>query len=253
MQPVATEFKGFSVSWTGQDGAEESGPLELLWQLIESYRVDIFDISLIQITNDFIHFLRSSDDLQIELASSFSVMAARLLYYKSKALLPDPGFEDSDEDPRLPPELIQQLLEYRKFQMAGERIRELETLASGIAGRPEANVREVEGEWLDVSLLELIRAYQGFLERVSVSSPDLEIEPEEVSVEERMDQIRMLLLDAVSFSFHDLFENFLMASKMEIIASFLALLELVKLGEILVRQSVSCGEITVFKKEVTIA
>ncbi|MBE7438341.1 MAG: segregation/condensation protein A [Spirochaetales bacterium] len=252
MQAAATEFKGFSVSWTGQDGAEESGPLELLWQLIESYRVDIFDISLIQITSDFIHFLRSSEDLQIELASSFSVMAARLLYYKSKALLPDPGFEDSEEDPRLPPELIEQLLEYRKFQMAGERMRELETVVTGIVSRPASGLREVEGEWLDVSLLELLRAYQGLIERVSISPAALEIEQEEVSVEERMDQIRMLLLDAVSFSFHDLFENFLMASKMEIIASFLALLELVKLGEVLVRQSVACGEITVFKKEITI-
>ena len=129
------ELQGFQVSWVNSEGEPEEGPLTLLWQLIESYRVDIFEISLIKITEDFLKFITSMESIRVEVASSFAVMASRLLYYKSKALLPDPGFEDNDTEPRLPPELIQQLLEYRRFQNAADRFRELEDITSGMFTR----------------------------------------------------------------------------------------------------------------------
>ncbi len=74
----------------------------MLWELIESYRVDIFDVTLNRITQDFLDFIRRAEELHIELASSFAMMASRLLYYKSKALLPDPGFEEAEEEKARP-------------------------------------------------------------------------------------------------------------------------------------------------------
>lgn len=243
---------GFVVSWTGPEGDEEHGPLQVLWSLIEAYRIDIFDVSLNKITDDFVSFMAHSTELRLEQASAFTVMAARLLFHKSRALLPDPGFDEPDEEPRLPPELIQQLLEYRKFQMAAEKLQEVDQISAGMFVR-QAGVaaRDTDQQWLDVTLVDLIRAYAEVLKRVE-EQPDEEheflISMEEYSVEDKIAEIRALLSDAVSFSFFDLFAQAEQMSRLEIIAVFLALLELTKLGEIILRQKVTFDEIHVFRK-----
>ncbi len=108
----------FVVRWNNQDGGLTEGPISVLWSLIDSYKVDIFEVSLARITSDFIQFLRTTQSLSIELTSEFAVMASHLVYLKSKALLPDPGFEEEDYDPPLPKELVDKLLEHKKFQIA---------------------------------------------------------------------------------------------------------------------------------------
>ena len=168
----------FPVSWLNSDGEPEQGPMYVLWELIESYKVDIFEVSLHRITEDFLNFLRRAGELQVELASSFTVMASRLLYYKSRALLPDPGFEESDEESRLPPELVQQLLEYRKFQFAAERLGDLDETSAGMLTRktglvPDTGSAETN-EWLDASLVDLIQAYSNVLNRASGAEDDEE-------------------------------------------------------------------------------
>ncbi len=250
---VPNEFPGFVVSWPGEDGQIEEGPLGLLWQLIESYRVDIFDVSLLRITEDFMAFLMSSAELQIDLASSFSVMAARLLYYKSRALLPDPGFEEPDDEPRLPPELVQQLLEYRKFQQAAEKLKSIETITAGMFRRDTGLSADVESEaeWLDLDLADMVHAYRVILERrgrLPAGPVDMEIDLDRHSVEEKIDQIRGLLKTAVSFSFHDLFENLESMGRGEIVVTFLAILELVKQSDIIIRQQIKYGDIVIFRK-----
>jgi segregation and condensation protein A len=83
----------FLVKWSTNEGGWTEGPLSVLWTLIESYKIDIFEVSLSRITEDFIQFLRLAKNLPIELSSEFTKMAASLVYLKSKALLPNPGFE----------------------------------------------------------------------------------------------------------------------------------------------------------------
>lgn len=248
----------FVVTWSGPEGEEEAGPLHVLWSLIESYRVDIFEVSLNKITADFLEFMRRTQELKIETASSFTVMASRLLHYKSKALLPDPGIDDADADPRLPPEIIQQLLEYRKFQLASEKMRDLEETAGGMMSRKTGLRHRLvsnEESWLDVSLIDLIRAYAGLLERLNVVEieSDLQIEIEEHSVEEKMELIRGLLEKAISCSFLDLFGKLEGMKKSEIIATFLALLEMTKEGEIVLRQKRAFGEIVIFRKSAVVS
>lgn len=252
---VADEFPGFVVSWPGEDGELEEGPLGVLWQLIESYRVDIFDVSLMRITEDFIAFLTSGEELRLDLASSFSVMAARLLYYKSRALLPDPGFEEPDDEPRLPPELVQQLLEYRKFQQAADRLKSIESITAGMFRRETGLTPDVESdgsEWLDLDMSDIVHAYQAVLDRFGQIKPgeaEYEIGLDEYSVEDKIDQIRGLLKNAVSFSFQDLFENLESMTRGEIVVTFLAILELVKQSDIIIRQQAKFGDIVIFRKQ----
>jgi segregation and condensation protein A len=259
--PVRDPLDNFAVSWTNADGEPEQGPLYVLWELIESYRVDIFEVSLLRITEDFLEFLKRADELQIELASSFAVMASRLLYYKSRALLPDPGFEESDDEARLPPELVQQLLEYRKFQFAAERLGELDETTAGMLVRKTGLVPHTgsddSNEWLDVSLIDLIQAYANLLQRTRAAGEETEedryeVQMEEHSVEDKIEYLRGLLVDAQSFAFNELFENVSEMSRIEIVATFLALLELTRQGEIILRQKVNFGEIRVFKKSVLV-
>lgn len=240
----------FLVSWVGPEGQEE-GPLSLLWDLIESYRVDVFDVSLFKITEDFLKHMREVS-LPLEAASSFAVMAARLLYYKSRALLPDPGFEEESDD-RLPPELIQQLLEYRKFQFASEKMRDLEEITSGMLRR---RVVDDQGdEWFEASLTDLIHAYTMVLARLKEENPDkpeYEVVINEISVEEKVAFIRELFKEAVSCNFTDLLIQAAHGGPGEIIAAFLAILELTKLGEIIIRQRVIFGPIELHKKSFVI-
>lgn len=244
----------FQVSWTTPEGEAQHGPLSVLWSLIESYRIDIFEVSLLRITQDFLRFLEHARDLQIELASSFAVMASQLLFYKSRALLPDPGFEDTEEEPRLPPELVQQLLEYRRFQLAADRLRELDETASGMLRRPAPPMvtRSADGnEWLDVGINDLIGAYSALLSRLQKSAEEekrFEIQLEAVSVEDKIEVLRGLLANNQELSFEELFEGLDRMSRAEIIGTFLALLELTRLGEIVIRQRVNFGEIRIFKR-----
>ncbi len=252
------EIPGFIVTWLNGEGEREEGPLSLLWQLIESYKVDIFEVSLKKITEDFLEFIHRAEDLKVELASPFVVMAARLLFYKSRALLPDPGFDESENEDRLPPELVQQLLEYRKFQLAAEKMREMEEVSFGVMSRssgyrvaPEAH----EEEWLDLEIVDLVHAYSRVMRRLEEMKPEerhYEIDAEEYSVEEKMQYIRVLLEQAASFTFEDLFENLEAMLRVEVVVTFLAILELVKLREILVRQNLIFGEIRIFPRSVVL-
>lgn len=245
------EVVGFLVSWQGPEG-EEEGPLSLLWDLIESYRIDIFDVSLVKITQDFLSYMRSAS-LTLEAASSFAVMAARLLFYKSRALLPDPGFEEEAED-RLPPELIQQLLEYRKFQFASEKLKDLEQITSGMMRRRV--VDEFGEEWFEASLGDLVQAFSMVLTRLKAEHPELplyQVQLNEVNVEEKMNYLRELMQTAVSCLFTDILVDAARKGPGEIIASFLAILELTKLGEIILRQKANFAPIEIHRKSFTLS
>lgn len=244
----------FIVRWKGPSG-EEEGPLYVLWQLIESYRIDIFEISIHRITEDFLNFIERARSLRMELASSFVLMASRLVYYKSKALLPDPGFEEPENESRLPPELIEQLLEYRRFQLAAETFREMEDLTAFMLSRPpvtQASAREVEEQFLDV--VDLVEAYLNVMRRIEKANqpePVMEIAGEEMAVEDRMARIRELLAQADGFDFFDLFDN-LPVSRMLIVVTVLAILELARLRELVIVQNATFSEIRIYRRSAVV-
>jgi len=238
----------FVVRWNNQDGGLTEGPISVLWSLIDSYKVDIFEVSLARITSDFIQFLRTTQTLSIELTSEFAVMASHLVYLKSKALLPDPGFEEEDYDPPLPKELVDKLLEHKKFQIAGQKLAELDRITAGMFTRDTNQVLDDEETWLDVSLVDLISAFNSILEKESLNeeSPAIYEGHQQYSVEDKMEYLLSLLESKGEIHFLDIF-NVNKPDKKEIVAAFLAVLETVKIRMCKVVQHKVFGEIKILK------
>jgi len=238
----------FVVRWNNQDGGLTEGPISVLWSLIDSYKVDIFEVSLARITSDFIQFLRTTQSLSIELTSEFAVMASHLVYLKSKALLPDPGFEEEDYDPPLPKELVDKLLEHKKFQIAGQKLAELDRITSGMFTRETNQVLEEEETWLDVSLVDLISAFNSILEKESenIEEPPIYEGHQQYSVEDKMEYLQSLLDTKGEIHFLDIF-TVPNPDKKEVVAGFLAVLETVKIRICKVVQHKVFGEIKIVK------
>ncbi len=241
--------ESFVVRWNNTDGGVSEGPLTVLWSLIDSYRVDIFDVSLSKITNDFIMFLQTAESISLELSSDFALMAASLVYHKSKALLPDPGFEEEDIDPPLPKELVDRLLEYKKYQIVGEKFAELDRIASAMFTRESSVVLTEEDRWLDLSLIDLIAAFNTLLSK----EPEEEVQMyhgivRKYSVEEKMNLIQRELSIYGKILFGDLLELD-PPDKEEVVVSFLAILELVKTQLIRVMQHQIFGIIKIVAVE----
>ncbi|WCL48900.1 segregation and condensation protein A [Leptospira sp. GIMC2001] len=228
---MAEHPDSFIVRWNNSEGGVSEGPLNVLWSLIDSYRVDIFDVSLTRITNDFINFIKTADSISLDLSSEFALMAANLIYLKSRALLPDPGFEEEDYNPPLPKELVEKLLEHKKFQMAAGKLSQLDKITSGMFTRDSNVVLADDDKWLDLSLVDLISAFNSILNK----EPENEEEPlvyeglnKNFSVEDKMELIEKSLASKGEIIFSEIFESD-SPEKQEIVAGFLAVLEVVKI------------------------
>lgn len=233
------------VSFTDRAGTQKSGPLGLLWSLIESYEVDIFEVRLSKITRDFTLFLEQNP-IPLDERTDFVAMAARLILYKSKMLLPNPGFEEVGEPDSLPIELVEQLLEYKRFQQTGEILRDLEEKTKlSFAPAASWDAYEKDLDYLDVDLLSLLTAFQGFLQRVEREKP-LQLEKETESVEELMQYLVNLLDKLGNVSFFEIIAGF---SLIKLIVCFLALLELLRLRVIGVSQSGLMNDMRLSLKE----
>jgi segregation and condensation protein A len=223
------------------------GPLDLLLYLIKKDEVDIYDISLERITTQYLEFMEAFKVLDLDLAGEFLVMAANLIYLKSRALLPasvqPPEEEADEEDPRW--DLIRQLVEYKKFKDAAAQLsqRELEqsNLFARMAESPEAAVPE--RPLGDVSVFDLINAFNNVLKRLaSTKSENLrEIFEENYTVSDKIDLIMKMTSSGVPLKFTELFAS--VASRSEIVVTFLALLELIRLKQLKAVQQEVFGEI----------
>jgi segregation and condensation protein A len=211
------------------------GPLDLLLYLIKKDEVDIYDISLERITAQYLEFMDAFKVLDLDLAGEFVVMAANLIYLKSRALLPvsvqPPDEEAEEEDPRW--DLIRQLVEYKKFKDAAAQlsVREAEqsNLYARMADSPENAVPE--RPLGDVSVFDLINAFNNVLKRLSSKSENLrEIFEENHTVSDKIDLIMKMTGSGVPLKFTELFAN--AASRTEIVVTFLALLELIRLKQL---------------------
>ncbi len=222
------------------------GPLDLLLYLIKKDEIDIYDIPIAHITEQYLQYLRLMEQLDINVAGDFLVMAATLIYIKSKMLLPpDPAQtreEELSEDPRT--ELVQQLLEYQKFKAAANMLHsrfEIES-ACYTRGALESDKHNPE---VSVTVFDLLRVFREVLERAE-AIVELEIARDEMKMSEKLVQIRALLAEREEINVRELFE--LARSRRELILTFLALLELVKEAEISLIQREFFGEIIARKR-----
>lgn len=221
------------------------GPLDLLWSLIKKSKIDIVDVSISDITMQYINFLKLMEKLNINIASEFITMASELLYYKSKALLPSGEIEDEYFVPPLPPELVQKLLEYKKYQLSALKLKENYDRQSDCYMR-ESDYSKLlgSGEYTTMSLFDLLNAF------VNVLGSKKEIEEkeivfDEILVSDRIDFILDLLKDKEKIVFDELFKG--NPSKHEIVASFLAILELTKMQKVKLLQHKVFGDINIFR------
>jgi len=228
------------------------GPLDLLLHLIDKSEVDIYEISVAEITDQYVEYIRQMQKLELEIASEFLVMAATLLAIKSRMLLPkkedlsfQPMFDiDVEEiDPR--EELIQRLIEYKKFKELAFQLRDKEAERSKVFTRPPENLSAfIETEQVNpvanTSLFDLLNAFQKVLEEKK-STPMSKIDRDEISIEGRMTQIRSIIKERNKIPFSQLFDQYW--TKDQVIVTFLAVLEMMKKKEIYCEQSTLFSEI----------
>jgi segregation and condensation protein A len=227
------------------------GPLDLLLYLIKRDELDIHSISIERITKQYLDYINTFKLLNIDLASEFIVMAANLMYIKSRSLLPrteQPPEEDAeDDDPRW--ELIRQLIEYKKFKDAAGflSIRELDqqgrfALQPDLADKPD----EEPPTLAEVSIFDLIRAFQNVLKRFEESQDFGDIIDDRFTVADKIDFLLSRFRPGDAINFDLLFES--ATTKSEVIVTFLALLELMKLNQFIVRQDHLLSTISVQRK-----
>ncbi len=227
------------------------GPLDLLLYLIKKDELDIHSISIERITHQYLDYINTFKLLNIDLASEFIVMAANLMYLKSRTLLPkvdQPPEEDAEEDdPRW--ELIRQLIEYKKFKDAAGflSLREIEQEGS-FEHQPDASeLPEPEAPALaEVSIFDLIRAFQNVLKRFEEAHDFGDIIDDRFTVSDQIELLMKRVRPGESMRFEEFFQE--ASTKSEVIVTFLALLELMKLNQFLVRQNELLGDIIVERR-----
>lgn len=203
------------------------GPLDLLLHLIKQNQLDIYDIPIALITEQYLEYIRIMKALDLTIAGEFLVMAATLMYIKSRMLLPSPLEEEEEEgaDPRA--ELVQRLVEYKRFKEAAEQLSQQALLERDVFIRPVHEIEIEDGE-IEADLFHLIDALRELLERQEVKDFH-EVTLEQVTLREKMRELYERLQEvreAVPFS--SLFAPFV--SRVEMIVTFLALLELIRSG-----------------------
>jgi len=219
------------------------GPMDLLIHLIRKNEVDIYDIPIALITEQYLAYLEWMQMLNIDNVGDFLLMASTLAHIKSRMLLPTHGIEDDEDDPRL--ELVRPLAEYLRIRSAAEALANRDLLGDTVFTRrakPKGLVDD-DQETVQVGLFELIDAFQRILQKAG-KDHRVEMAADEISVKDRMNDILALAEERGSLTFDELFET--SAEKRFIIVTFLALLESMKLSLIRVAQNAQSGVIRLF-------
>ncbi|VAX24339.1 Segregation and condensation protein A [hydrothermal vent metagenome] len=223
------------------------GPLDLLLHLIKEQELDIYDIPIAKIAEQYFEYINVMKSLNLDVAGDYLVMAATLTYIKSRTLLPKEDIPEDDEegiDPR--DELVAKLLEYKKFKEAAMTLREKEITQSQVfARKPDDQNAPDDGELLlEVSVFELLKSFKGVMQRLD-GDAKFTLTLEEISVTDKLNQMVAKLEQAERITFDSLFE--LDKNKMEVVASFLALLELLRLKLAKAIQARPGGEIIIYR------
>jgi len=220
------------------------GPLDLLLYLIKKDEMNIYDISVSQILEQYLEYIRLMKLLDLNVAGEFIVMAATLIHIKSKMLLPIENpleQEAEEEDPR--EELVKKLLEYKKFKEAAMLLRDKEEYRREHFVRMQKEMAQ-EGNYFEANLFDLINAFTKALKDVP-KELFLEVIKDEFTVEQKVHDILHFLVEKPRLSLSDLFNR--SRGKLETIATFLAILELIRLKEIVIIQKELFGEIAIIR------
>lgn len=238
------------------------GPLDLLLHLIESNKIDIYDIPIVTITDQYMEYIRTMETRDLNTMSEFLVMAATLLEIKAKMLLPVEVDEEGEEiDPRA--ELVERLLEYKMYKCMAYELKDRQSLAAKVLYKKATIPEEVASYIEPVDLEELVgemtlqklnEIFKSILRRQEdkidpVRSKFGDIEKEEVSLEDKMSSVEDYLTGHKRFSFRNLLEREAKKSKLHVIVTFLAVLELMKVGKVTVQQEETFGEILIEARE----
>ena len=227
------------------------GPLDLLLHLIKKSEVNIYDIPIAVITARYLETLELMQELNLDVAGEFLVMAATLIHIKSKMLLPRPetaaGAEGEEEDPR--DALVRRLLEHQKYKAAAGLLHEREQLRSAQWVRPDERVASIAGvdyePELEVDLFSLISAFQAVVQRARLR-PKVVLPSEQLPLETRIEQMLARLSETEAMGFDDLFAD--VSDRPGLIVTFLALLEMIRLKLVRVFQSGAFGPIRIYKR-----
>jgi segregation and condensation protein A len=219
---------------------EFAGPLDLLLYLIRQEQIDIYDIPVARITDEYLRYLRLMQELDIAVAGDFLVMAATLIEIKSRMLLPrDPlaALEEDADDPRR--ELVDRLLEHQKFKAAAEMLWSRATVEQAVFTRAELETDKRNPE-VAVGVFDLLKVFQQILARHK-EEVLMEIEREEISMAEMLERLRNMVLSAGELNLLVFFER--AQSRRELVLAFLSVLELVRTTEISLVQLETFGDI----------
>lgn len=225
------------------------GPLDLLLYLVKKEEVDIYDVNLTRIATQFLEYVEVMRQLDLEVAGDFLVMAATLMYIKSRELLPvdqqaQVEEEDETDDPRW--ELIRQLVEYKKFKDAATRLQEREALQEKVfprvPGRLELEPAQPAAK-SELSVFDLINAVTAILKRFGQREEVRDVFEDRWTVSEKIEELMRLVRDQVQVCFSRLFAR--TTSRSEVVVTFLALLELIRLRLLAASQPEAFGEIMI--------
>jgi len=218
------------------------GPLDLLLDMIRKQKIDIYDIPIANVTKQYLEYLHLIQEMDVDVASEFLLIAAQLIYIKSRMLLPpDPDATDEDaEDPRA--ELVRRLLEYEKFKNAAQMLYQREMVENASwnnAGAIPFADEEMEPQ-VTVGLFDLLQAFRDIVERAK-EQPMMQVDREEFSIEQMMGYLFDQIHSRGPVTLNEVLPEII--TRRGLIVAFLALLELNRLRAIFMSQEVACGEI----------
>lgn len=223
-----------------------SGPLDLLLHLIEQEQLDITAVSLAKVTDQYLAYLQLVQERRADDLAEFVAIAARLLLIKSRALLPQPPVEEEGEED-VGEDLVRQLREYRRIKQIASALRERDEAGLHMYLRtvPTARVLNLEPhlDLGDTTLTDMMEALRGLLLEETEAEDEFAVEPYEVTISQRIDYIQGLLREREQVHFHDLIHGH--ASRLELIVTLLAVLELIRSRDITVRQERLFGPIVI--------
>ena len=229
------------------------GPLDLLLHLIKKDNIDIYDISIDKITKDYFDYIHKMESLNIDVASSYFIMAAELMEIKSSSLLPSSKKEEEEEEEENSRDkLINKLLEYQKYKELTSYFKEKDLTRKKIFVKSPENLKEYKESGTPLNkgeITDLISAFNKFLERKELEKPlSTKITTKEYSIKERKESIIKLLKQNKKLTFTSLFETY---SKPYIVVTFLSILDMVKEGIIDIVQNQNFSEITVEMRDIS--
>lgn len=219
---------------------EFEGPLDLLLHLIKQNKMDIFDIEIEKITDQYLAYLENQESMNLEVASEYLVLATELIEIKSKMLLPNEKekLENEEElDPR--EELVNRLLEYEAYKKITQELKARESIRRAIYTKPASNlteyIKEDSNVGLDIDINDLVEAFKRFLERKQEDAPlSTKVTEKGITVSSRRYDIKMILAKEKKVSFFKLFP---VLTKEYVVATFLAILEMAKNRELMITQN----------------